>query len=91
MSQETLDTIVILVGLAGGRGFVIGLHYMNSPATARTGNRLSAVGMALAVVVTFAGARSCARAASPPRASSSSWAASSSVAPPACCSRCAWR
>ena len=54
MSQETLDTIVILVGLLAASGFVIGLHYMNSPATARSGNRLSAAGMTLAVVVTFA-------------------------------------
>jgi NAD(P) transhydrogenase subunit beta len=53
MSQDTLDTIVILVGLLAASGFVIGLHYMNSPATARFGNRLSAAGMALAVVVTF--------------------------------------
>ena len=53
MSSESLDTIVILVGLLAASGFVIGLHYMNSPATARMGNRLSAAGMAVAVVVTF--------------------------------------
>jgi proton-translocating NAD(P)+ transhydrogenase subunit beta len=54
MAQETLDTIVILVGLLAAAGFVVGLHFMNSPATARTGNRISAAGMALAVIVTFA-------------------------------------
>jgi NAD(P) transhydrogenase subunit beta len=54
VSAGTLDTIVILVGLLAASGFVIGLHYMNSPATARAGNRLSAAGMALAVIVTFA-------------------------------------
>jgi NAD(P) transhydrogenase subunit beta len=54
VSQENLDTIVILVGLLAATGFVLGLHFMNSPATARNGNRLSAAGMALAVVVTFA-------------------------------------
>lgn len=54
MSQETLNTIVILVGVVAASGFVIGLHFMSSPATARMGNRLSAAGMALAVVVTFA-------------------------------------
>ena len=54
MSQETLNTLVILVGVLAASGFVIGLHFMSSPATARTGNRISAAGMALAVVVTFA-------------------------------------
>ena len=34
--------------------FVLGLHQMNSPATARRGNQLSAAGMALAVVATLA-------------------------------------
>jgi H+-translocating NAD(P) transhydrogenase subunit beta len=53
VSQEWLDTLVILVGLGAASAFVIGLHYMNSPATARTGNRISAVGMAVAVIVTF--------------------------------------
>jgi NAD(P) transhydrogenase subunit beta len=53
MSEETLNTIVILVGALAASAFVIGLHYMNSPATARTGNRISAAGMTVAVVVTF--------------------------------------
>ena len=53
MDQGTLDTIVILVGTLAAAGFVIGLHYMNSPATARNGNLISASGMTLAVVVTF--------------------------------------
>jgi len=34
--------------------FVVGLHRMTSPATARRGNQLSAAGMALAVVTTLA-------------------------------------
>jgi NAD(P) transhydrogenase subunit beta len=54
VSSDSLDTIVILVGVLAAAGFVIGLHFMNSPATARTGNRLSAAGMTLAVLVTFA-------------------------------------
>jgi NAD(P) transhydrogenase subunit beta len=33
--------------------FVLGLHMMNSPATARRGNQLSAVGMTAAIVTTF--------------------------------------
>jgi H+-translocating NAD(P) transhydrogenase subunit beta len=53
VSQEALDTIVILVGTLAAASFVIGLHYMNSPATARMGNRISAVGMTVAVIVTF--------------------------------------
>ena len=39
--------------LAGAAAFVLGLHQMNSPATARNGNRLSAGGMAVAVVATL--------------------------------------
>jgi NAD(P) transhydrogenase subunit beta len=54
VSSATLDTIVVLVGVLAAAGFVIGLHFMNSPATARTGNRISAAGMTLAVVVTLA-------------------------------------
>ncbi len=53
MSGDTLQVIVILVGTLAAASFVIGLHYMNSPATARMGNRISAVGMTVAVVVTF--------------------------------------
>ena len=53
MSEETLNTLVILVGVLAASGFVIGLHFMNSPATARNGNLISMGGMALAVVVTF--------------------------------------
>jgi NAD(P) transhydrogenase subunit beta len=54
MSQSAIDTLVFLCWLAGAAAFVLGLHQMNSPATARGGNRLSASGMALAVVATFA-------------------------------------
>jgi NAD(P) transhydrogenase subunit beta len=54
VSEEWLDTIVILIGLGAASSFVIGLHFMNSPATARQGNRISAVGMAVAVIATFA-------------------------------------
>ena len=30
--------------------FILGLHYLNTPATARFGNRLAMVGMAIALV-----------------------------------------
>ncbi len=53
MSQEWIYAIVFLAWLAGAAAFVIGLHQMNSPATARDGNRLSAGGMTLAVTTTL--------------------------------------
>ncbi|MEV6494351.1 NAD(P)(+) transhydrogenase (Re/Si-specific) subunit beta [Actinoplanes sp. NPDC051633] len=48
------DTTVHLVYLACATCFVVGLHLMNAPATARRGNRVSAAGMAVAVLVTVA-------------------------------------
>jgi len=53
VNPQTLDTIVRLIYLLAAAGFVIGLHQMNSPATARNGNLLSAAGMALAIVATL--------------------------------------
>jgi NAD(P) transhydrogenase subunit beta len=53
MSQQWIYTIVYLAWLAGAACFVLGLHRMNSPATARDGNRLSAAGMTVAVVATL--------------------------------------
>jgi NAD(P) transhydrogenase subunit beta len=53
MSPEWIYTFVFLAWLAGAAAFVIGLHQMNSPATARTGNRISAAGMTLAVLATI--------------------------------------
>jgi len=53
MSQEWITTIAYLAWLVGAACFVLGLHQMNSPATARDGNRLSASGMAIAVVATL--------------------------------------
>ena len=44
-----LDILVRLAWLAGAGAFVLGLMRMNSPATARNGNLLSAAGMALAI------------------------------------------
>src|SRR2546428_13650833 len=52
MNAQTLDTLVRLIYLLAAAGFVLGLHQMNSPATARNGNLLSAGGMALAVIAT---------------------------------------
>ncbi len=53
MPGSTLYTFVFFAWLIGAAGFVIGLHQMNSPATARAGNRLSAAGMAVAVISTL--------------------------------------
>jgi NAD(P) transhydrogenase subunit beta len=48
----TIEVIVRLAWLLGAVAFVIGLIRMNSPATARNGNLLSAGGMAVAVGAT---------------------------------------
>ena len=52
MSSEWLYTIAFFAWLIGATCFVLGLHMMNSPATARKGNQLSAAGMAVAVITT---------------------------------------
>jgi len=49
---DTLEALVRLAWLVGAAAFVIGLMRMNSPATARTGNWLSAGGMTLAIAGT---------------------------------------
>jgi len=48
--SSNVDTGVRLASLAGAAAFVLGLHLMNSPATARRGNQLSAAGMTVAVI-----------------------------------------
>jgi NAD(P) transhydrogenase subunit beta len=45
---------VHLVYLACATAFVVGLHLMNAPATARRGNQVSAGGMAVAILTTLA-------------------------------------
>ena len=55
MSGDTLpllDTVIRVVYLLAAVTFVLGLHFMRSPVTARRGNLLSASGMACAVVAT---------------------------------------
>ena len=47
-----VETAIRLVYLLAAVGFVLGLHFMRSPATARLGNTLSWIGMALAVAAT---------------------------------------
>ncbi len=52
MELTPLDAIVRLSWLTAAVAFVIGLSRMNSPATARNGNLISAGGMVLAIVAT---------------------------------------
>jgi NAD(P) transhydrogenase subunit beta len=47
------DWITQLLYVAAAVCFVLGLHLMNSPATARRGNQVSTAGMVLAIVTTF--------------------------------------
>ena len=52
MAASTLDIVVRLAWLVGAVAFVFGLIRMNSPATARNGNLVSAGGMAIAIAAT---------------------------------------
>lgn len=51
--MSPLMSIVSLFYLISAACYVIGLHMMRTPKTARNGNRLSAVGMFIAVIMTF--------------------------------------
>jgi NAD(P) transhydrogenase subunit beta len=52
LDSTTIDQIIRLVWLGSAVAFVLGLIRMNSPATARNGNLLSAGGMAVAIAAT---------------------------------------
>ncbi len=52
-SVNTFTTNIQLVYVLAAACFVVGLHLMNSPATARRGNQVSTAGMAIAVIVTL--------------------------------------
>ena len=52
--MSAFDTLIHILYLLAAASFVLGLHLMPSPATARNGNLLSAAGMAVAVVSTIA-------------------------------------
>jgi NAD(P) transhydrogenase subunit beta len=51
-TYEIVEILVRIAWLVGAVGFVIGLSRMNSPATARNGNLVSAAGMAIAIAAT---------------------------------------
>ena len=50
----TFGTVIQLIYLASAASFVLGLHLMNNPATARHGNFVSGTGMAVAIAATLA-------------------------------------
>jgi NAD(P) transhydrogenase subunit beta len=52
--MSAFENVVRLASLFGAVAFVLGLHLMNSPATARRGNQLSAFGMLVAIVAVLA-------------------------------------
>ena len=54
MNLTGFDAAIRLLYLLAAVGFVLGLHFMNSPATARRGSRVSMWAMALAVGATLA-------------------------------------
>jgi proton-translocating NAD(P)+ transhydrogenase subunit beta len=51
--MNSFTTNIQLVYIAAAACFVLGLHLMNSPATARRGNQVSTAGMVIAVVATL--------------------------------------
>ena len=48
------DTAIQLIYVAAASCFVLGLHLMNTPATARRGNQVSVAGMVAALAATLA-------------------------------------
>ena len=54
LMSGTFNTVIQLIYLAAASCFVLGLHLMNNPATARRGNQVSVAGMVAAIVATGA-------------------------------------
>ena len=52
--MSAFDWITQLLYVAAATCFVLGLHLMNSPASARRGNQVSTAGMVVAVATTLA-------------------------------------
>ena len=52
--MNAFDWVIQLIYVASAVCFVLGLHLMNTPATARRGNQVSTAGMVAAVAATFA-------------------------------------
>ncbi len=53
MTLNLFETIIALAYLIAASLFILGIKYMSSPATARKGNLLAAIGMLIAIVVTL--------------------------------------
>ena len=53
MTERAFDNIIIVSYLVAGVLFIVGLKQLSSPATARNGNVLAAVGMLIAIVATL--------------------------------------
>ncbi len=53
MTLSLFETITALAYLIAASLFIVGIKYMSSPATARKGNLLAAIGMFIAIVVTL--------------------------------------
>ena len=51
--MNLFETIMALAYLIAAALFIVGIKYMSSPATARKGNLIGAIGMFLAIVVTL--------------------------------------
>ena len=54
MSALLADALVHLAEIAAIVLFILGLHFLSSPATARFGNRLAAIGMLIALIAALA-------------------------------------
>ena len=54
MNLSSFDSVIHILYLLAAAGFVVGLHLMNSPASARRGSRVSMWAMGLAVAATLA-------------------------------------
>ena len=52
--MTAFDTAIQLIYVAAASAFVLGLHMMNTPATARRGNQVSVAGMVAALAATLA-------------------------------------
>jgi len=52
--MSTFDWVIQLIYVFSASCFVLGLHLMNNPATARRGNQVSTSGMIIAVAATLA-------------------------------------
>jgi len=52
--MSTFDWVIQLIYVLAASCFVLGLHLMNTPATARRGNQVSTAGMTIAVAATLA-------------------------------------